>query len=694
MATRLKVNIPEVKTSFFAFNGGLDLVTPPIEMPKGVLRSCSNVELAINGGISRLAGYERYSGKAKPSDAIYAILTCTITGTVNLGDVLTDNAGTSFGTVIALPTGQAVLTLITGAFSTGNIKVGAVTVGTCVGAQTTGSASTPALNATYMNLAADVYRALIAVVPGEGNILGVWQYADNVYAFRNNVGSTLAVMHKASASGWVAVTMYNEVAFTVGSGAATIIDGGTLTQGGVTATIQRVVVRSGSLASGTAAGQLIITNPTGGNFGAGAATVGAGTLTLTAIQTAISFLPSGRFEFDNWNFGGGAGTKKMYGCDGVNRGFEFDGTTLVPLITGMPLDKPVHVRQHKNHLFFAFSGSAQHSGTGNPYAWTILSGAGELACGDTISGFVELAGTAEGGAMALYTRNRTLVLYGNDAADWNLVTFSEEAGSLPYTSQFIAQAITLDDRGIALLSAVQNYGNFTSAVMSEKIKPSLNDLIANASASCIVRKKNQYRVFFGGGSAFYATFGNANLAGGGTQFSPLGITKISLTAPVLCITSQEGLSGQEEIYFGSSDGYVYQMDIGTSFDGEAIVWNAELAYNHFGSPRLLKQFRKAVTEISGGGYASFSFSYTIGYGTTEFDASPSSNITSTLSSVTWDTFVWDQFFWDGRTLAPSESDITGTAENLSLYYSGSSDEFAPFTLNGAIVHFTHRRQMR
>ncbi|MES3041801.1 MAG: hypothetical protein V4730_11720 [Pseudomonadota bacterium] len=681
-----RLPIPDVISKFFAFNGGLDYVTSPVEMPPGVLRAGSNVEIAINGRYSRLAGYERYSGKTRPSTATYAILTCTITGSVSLGDVLTDNAGTSYGTVIALPSGQAVLTLITGTFSTGNIKVGATVVGTCVGAQSVAAASTPALNATYNNLAADIYRALIAVVPGSGNILGVKQYNGSVYAFRNNAGGTAAVMHVNSASGWTAVALGREVSFTSG-GTYEIVAGNTIAgaTSGATAVITKVILTSGTWAAGTAAGRLFFASQTG-TFQAENLDVGASlnVATIAGNSSAITLLPGGRYEFDIHNFGGGTGTKKMYGADGVNKGFEFDGTTFVQITTGMTTDTPKFVKQHKNHLFFSFSGSAQHSGIGTPYTFTIISGAGELACGDTIAGFIELAGTQAGAAMGIKTRNRTLVLYGNDSGDWNLVSYSEESGALPYTMQFITQGVSLDDQGITLLATTQNYGNFQSSVVSDKITPSLNDLIDSAISSCIVRQKNQYRVFFSGGDAFYMTFAGNKI---------LGITKASLPNPVLCISSDEGASGKEEIYFGSSDGYVYQMDIGTSFDGAAITWTAELAYNHFGSPRQLKQFRKAVTEVTGGSYSEFYLSYSLGYGSTEYDSAPTSTNTTNLAATNWDTGTWDALFWDGRALAPAESDLTGTAENISLIYSGSSDEYEAFTLNSAIVHFTPRRSM-
>ncbi len=698
------LKMPDVKSAFFAFNGGLDEITPPIQQANGALRSCSNVEIGANGGYATLSGYERYDGRLKPSDAVYHIIDATITGSYAAGNTLTGASSGATGVLVTTGTsGYLVLTKLTGTFQSGeNLQVSAVTIAVATSATSIGSASTQALNATYTNLAATQYRADIAVVPGAGSVLGVWMFAGNKYAFRNNVGETAAVLHKQSSSGWTTVTMYNEISFTAGSGAATIIDAGTLAQGGVTATIKRVVVQSGSLAGGTAVGRLIITNPAGGNFSGGAATVGAGTLTLTAVQTAITFLPNGRFRFDNWNFGGGTGATKMYGCDGVNRGFEFDGTTLVPLSTGMTTDTPTRVKAHKNHLFFAFAGSAQHSGIGDPYRWTTLSGAGELACGDTITDFTQLTGNSAGAAMAMWTRQRTLVLYGNDSTDWNLVAYSDESGALAHTAQFITQGVVLHDLGIKLLSTTQAYGNFLSSVASQKVAPSLNALISTATDSMVVRTKNQYRVFFSGGDAVYMTFNNgggiSQQGSGGAASQPgvgvNGFTTVRLPNAITCSVSAIGSSGAEEIYFGSTDGYVYQMDVGTSFDGAAITWRTAFTFNHFGGPRQLKTFRKGVTEVTGSGYAEFSAGYQLSYGSTEFDVASDTSITSALSETSWDSFTWDQFVWDGRNLAPYEADIVGTAENIALAFSGSSAEFQPFTMNAEIIHYTNRRLLR
>ena len=685
----MNITIPQVASKFWAFNGGLDQVTPPLEIFPGACKSMSNVEIGVNGGYLRFGGYERFDGRPKPSDAVYHTLAATITGSYAVGNTLTGL--TSGATGVIVMTGVAstfVLTKMTGTFASGeSLQIAAVTIATATAGSVVGGASTMALNATWMNLAADQYRVDIAVVPGSGSILGVWQYNDTVYAIRNNVAATAAVVHVKSSSGWTPIALGREVTFTSG-GTYQVLVGNTITgaTSAATAVITKVILSSGSWAAGTAAGRLFFATQTG-TFQAEDLNVGASlnVATIAGDSTAITLLPSGRYEFDNWNFGGAAGSSKIYGCDGVNKGFEFDGTHWVQITTGMTTDTPTHVKAHKNHLFFSFSGSVQHSSIANPYTFSPTTGAAELACGDTITALLELAGNQANAAMAIYTQNKTLVLYGNSSADWNLISFSEEAGAIPYTAQFIRTGVCLDKQGIKLLSTTQNYGNFLDAVVSDNITPYLYDLIDTAIASTIVRKKNQYRLFFSGGGGVTMTFKGGKI---------LGLTTIDLANPVACICSAEGASNREEIYFGSTDGFVYQMEVGTSYDGTSIPWHIELAYNHLGSPRQLKQFRKVATEVSGNSYAEFSLSYNLGYGKTEFASSSAISTPTELSGSSWDTGSWDQLFWDGQTLTPSENDIAGTAENISIMYSGNSDEFAQFTLNGAILHYVPRRNLR
>jgi hypothetical protein len=113
------------------------------------------------------------------------------------------------------------------------------------------------------------------------------------------------------------------------------LDGDTLTQGAVTATIKRVMWQSGSW-SGHGCGPVRgdATPPGGISRPATATTTSGAVVTLSGPQSAITLAPGGHFEFVKANFSGQLVTRRIYGCDGVNQCFEFDGTTLAPIATG------------------------------------------------------------------------------------------------------------------------------------------------------------------------------------------------------------------------------------------------------------------------------------------------------------------------------------------------------------------------
>lgn len=677
----------KVESGYIKLIGGLDTMTPPYERAPGLVLSAQNVEANITGGYTTTEGYERYDGRPAPSAATYKVISASIYGTANIGDTITGLTSGATGVIIAIPAidvdGSFVLTKITGAFVTGEyLQIAAVTVATSTSVPR--PATTPLLHAQYLNLAADVYRADIVAPSGTGKILGGFYFNDINYCFRNNAGNTAAGLWKSSGTGWTAVTLFNEVSFTLG-GVTQPAEAATLTQGANTALIKRVVLQSGSWAAGTAAGRLIVSTPAPGAFAAGAATVGAINLTLSGAQTAITLLPSGRYETVAENFGGSVNTRRIYGCDGVNRGFEFDGTVFVPIATGMTADTPNHVFAHKKQLFFSFGASVQHAAPGTPYIWSAILGATELAMGDTVTGFSGQAGSTAGGALAIFTRNRLSILYGSGVSDWNLVPYRDELGAWAYTVQDVGYTMFLDDRGITDIQTSQNFGNFAHNALTEKIHALMASYKTLAVSSSISREKNQYRLFFTNKRAFYVTVAGRKVIGIMPQLFPI---------IVRCTWTAETNAGEEVMFFGSDDGQVYQMDKGTSFDGAEIEFSFVLPYNFFGSPRVDKSYFDATIETAGDGYTGFNFGYSLGYGLTDIPQPGSQFSVASFTSVQWDTFVWDSFYWDGDTLFPSVLTMDGMAENVSLAIRGSSDYYSPLKLTAAIVHYAVRRTLR
>lgn len=684
MANR-PVQLPKVNYELMNLGGGLDQVTPTLSLPSGFARRAANFECSINGGYTRIAGYERYDGHANPSDATYNTIVCNLTGTVAVGDTVTGVTSGNAGKVIAKVGSTLVMTRESGFYTNGeSITVGGTSVGTITSVN--GIAVDAVTDATYRGMAADEYRTSIAAVPGSGSILGVAYFNGIVYAWRNNTGGTAANLYKSTSSGWSQVALGYELKFDGGS--AEVFDGQTINglSSGASAVVSRVVLESGAWSTSDAAGKFILSAVVGTFTNNEVIRVSTDNKAVAdGTNSAITLSPNGRVETQIGNFGGGTANTKIYGIDGVNRGFEFDGTVYVPIKTGMTTDVPTRMAVHKNHLFFAFGESLQFSAIGEPYKWTPLLGAGEISLNGLITNLLVLPGNQTTGALGIYTRNDTTVLYGTSSDNFQLSTFNSGTGGLPFTAQNMDQAYVLDDRGVMNMNTSLNYGNFESNALTLRIRPFMQARRNLATASVLNREKGQYRIFFSDGSAIYMTFNGSKV---------LGIMPIQMVNAATCCVEGETPDGASTSFFGSTNGFVYRLDAGTSFDGAPIPANINLVYNSIKSPRVLKRFRKASVELTGDSYAEIAFGYDLGYRSVELEQASGAVYTNDLRSSYWDEMVWDNFVWDGRDISPSEIELMGTAENLGIQISSVSAIIKPFTVNNIIVHYSMRRGLR
>lgn len=609
-----------VQTEPFVLTGGLDQVSPTLQLAPGKVRDCLNFECATTGGYTRIMGYERFSGQPAPSEQSYWTLSGTFNSSLAVGQTIVGKFSGATGVICFIDmlsvfgTTFVAITKLTGTFaSTGEpIQVGGLTVGNVVAAEARASAPTPQMDVEYQKGAADIYRADIGPVPGSGQILGVWMYNNVVYAFRNNTAGTAALMYKATGAGWV-----------------------------------------------------LVTTP--------------------------ALLPGGAYQFVNANFGGTAAMQKMFGCDSVNKAFQFDGTTFTQISTGMTIDTPNHIEYHKNYLWLAFAASLQYSAVGNPLSWSVVVGAGEIALGDNITsiksyiGNNSYIGSESTNALLVHTNSMTQVLYGSSNSDFSLSKHSATAGAIAGSVQIIDQPYYMSDLGIVNMQVTQAYGNFLMTSLSQIINPFILQEKSRVTTSCIVRGKSQYRIFFNDAYCLYVTFLNGKV---------LGMMICNLGLPIRCVASLKLNDNTEVIYAGSDTGYVYQLEKGPNFDGQSILAYLNLAFASFKSPRVLKRFRKVVLEVRGTGYLEYNVSADLGWADT--DIAPTRPIVETahLNGTPWDTFKWDQFFWDGVNNAPTETILDGTGENIGLRILSEGDSFPSFTVASAIFHYSMRRQLR
>lgn len=407
------------------------------------------------------------------------------------------------------------------------------------------------------------------------------------------------------------------------------------------------------------------------------------------VTTGVTLLPGGRYEFDNYNFFAATALKRMYGVDGVNKAFMFDGTTLTQLNVDGETTRPEHLRCHSNHLFLTYpEGQWVHSGIGDPQKWNATTeGAGAGGTGDDIVGLRSTVG----GALAIFMRNRVSMLYGSSQLDWqesDLRQQSEESGAYPHTMQSIGNDIIyLDDRGLTSIQQAQTFGNFNSSTIDQQIKEFILFRKQSAIASCLNRSESQYWLFFdhdSGTEVITLTFGNGGLQGFGRLIYPFTTN---------CVCSAEDGNGNELILVGAENGFVYTLEVGDSFDGSDIEAYFKLSYHHYDSPEYRKRFRQALFGMASNQSFAISVKPDFGYGSTQISAHRKINADLLGGGGIWDVSKWGEFNWSAQSVEEANIDITGTSKNMSLHIY-SKGQTLPFTVHDVTVQYSPRRIIR
>lgn len=739
---RVRQSRSNTRTTYYALEGGLDIVTPALSVAPGKALAMVNFEPWYQGGYRRIPGYERFDGQPKPSDASFVGFECTdvTTPLLAIGDTVTGDISGTSGEVCGIWDDSAEGDI----YLTDWMGVTKVSGGTGVfdnGEGLNGGDYT--INNDPIELAApdidteelwwleaeDNYRADIIEVPGDNRVFGVWQRQADVYAWRNNVGETIGVMHHSSAAGWVTagITLADYVRFDAAELAGeSLVEGDTLTGGtsGATATIHRIILNGGSVAwDGSGEGYYVLTNVVGGPF-QNNEQLESPALTRIADADGASqtfeFSPDGVYRFHNHNFFGGSGTYRAYGCNGIDPAFEIDENMIVsPILmpsnpnaalpgSGIsPTNTPFLIEEHRNHLFLMFpGGSLQHSVPGEPLNFQSFLGAGEFGLGDEGTSLNSVVGNV----LIASTTRETRGLFGTSISDWELKIVAEQSGSLLYGSQKIDTVYSLDDLGITSVARSDQFGDFISATVSQQIQPIVISARPRFNDSVIVRESNQYRMYFNDNTAIvmYVTAGSQaeTQVRRRTAKSPSEFGFLSYDIPVKNIYNTDDENGKERTYFCTDDltnhGYVFEDQIGKNFDGAVIRSYVRTAFNQVGSPSFRKKFRRVDLELNAPSQLTIRFQSDLSYSAAE--SSSSVDILNDVMNIPaldivggggfWDISNWDEFLWDGQPISTARAELRGTGENISFLIFNETAYSAPWVMQGITLHYDMRRLQR
>ena len=620
---RRRPRVKEPEEDYFPLRGGLDLVTAPYKIPAGKMLDCFRYEIAPSGGAKPIDGFERIDGIGAPSAAVFQYVEFS-------------NPATEI----------AVGTLVVGSVSG---ATGISVLSGFVDFEGEGDLEDTAGTSTFLLTSSVAFEA------DEDILVLSLSVATITTAYTPN---TELIDSHENYFHWLAVeARRNLVEKLPGSGA-----------------VRGVWRYAGDLygfRDNVGATECIMYKED--------------PITGWAIVTTPILSPGGSYKFENTNFGGSASTIMMYGCDGVNKAFQFDGTTFTQITTGMAVDAPITITEHVKHLFLGFpGGSLQHSPPTDPTGvWSIVVDAGELGMGEELGDCMSLPG----GVLGIWCKDSIHILEGTGVGSWILRPHSKKSGGVPGTVQDVGRIIFLNNTGLADFSATNQFGSFKSGTISRSIQALIDDQKSKAVGSVAVASKNQYRIFFDDGYWLTATFNGNKAEFTQAHYSPI----------VRCISAPKRADDElENIYFGSDDGYIYKMDSGVSLDHEPMMAYCRLPYNYQKTPRRKKRYREIVLELDQFGGTELQLSYLPDFSFSRSNIPSHKTVDvseSTAGAGKWNISSWNTFSWEGGKdgggggTASGRMDGVATEVGLMLYFNAPNTVTPLHTINGIFTYY-------
>jgi len=648
-------------TYAFDFRGGLVSDLSPlqqgIKLP-GSARVLRNFEPSIEGGYTRIAGYEKYDSAFVP---LYG--EPKVHGGSQTGSSLV------VGNLFQEPADGSTFT-IAGVAGTYTIAVGGVSYSAA------NKRATLVLTTSLASSPAD--KAAITFTNRTDLILGIAAWNSNAIAVRNSN------IYKSTGSGWTRINVpsYGTVLVNGGSqtGGSLIVDGLTgIPQAGDTFTVAGIdlIYTVLTTATVTSGGATLSISP---NLASSPADNAAVTW-LTANRTATT-----KNRFAKYRIGT---TEKIAGVDGTNYPFIYDGTTYTQL-NSAPSDVlgAEHVVFFKNQMFFAKGDILTFTSPYTDSDFNSANGSGVISVGSRITGIVSFRDQ-----LIIFAEEKIDRLTGNTIADFVLQPITRNMGCVDTdTIQEVGgDLMFLGPDGLRLLSATDRIGDFNLAVVSKSIQKEVTDVIATNSSfsSVVIKKKSQYRLL-GYKSTTSATSATGIL---GTQLAGTEGTYFGwgeLRGIKAYVADSDYNLKTETVVFSNEDGYAYKMESGNSFDGAAIQATFATPFVPAGDPRVRKAFYKLVLYVEPTGSVDVDVNLKLDFD--EFGVIQPNTITlSNLTGVAYfygsSTATYGSSAYGAKLKKVYQTQVIGAGFTASLQFDSISVD-PPFTLDAATLEFS------
>jgi hypothetical protein len=406
------------------------------------------------------------------------------------------------------------------------------------------------------------------------------------------------------------------------------------------------------------------------------------------VLKATAALNGAKARFVDYKY---TGVAKTLIVDGVNFPaiFEDVTNTIAYLTAPAEVQGAKHVAVYKGTAFFSKGSIVYFTAPLSDTDFSAANGGGLINVGYNVTGLVVFRDQ-----LIIFSDNKIQRLTGTTSSDFQLSPITDSIGCLDSgTIQEVGGDIMyLAPDGLRLLSATDRIGDFGLQIASSPITKDANTFSNSSTnfASIVLREKAQYRIFA------YNASEQDQLAKGllATKFSDQGAASMAwanlVGFKVYCCDSKYTESS-ETIIFANEDGYVYQMEQGSSFDGEPIQAVYESPYMPISDPQIRKTFYKLTTYLEPAGSVSLDLNIKYDFGRIRgFDViqPDTDTIETTGVSVSfYGSATYGTSLYGGQLDTVYTNQVIGSGKTIAIRYEDNSTN-PSFSLDTAILEFT------
>ena len=614
----------------------------------GSARILENFEPSVKGGYRRINGFVKFDANIVPPYGSPVAQGSGQTGTsfVVAGLYETPVVGDTF--TVAGVTGTYTVSGVS--YSTTN-KEATLTI-------------TPALDSSPAD------KAVVAFISGQSRIEGVFYSAVDTATFALRGGS----LWMSSGAGWSLTS--------VPALGTPLVDGGAQT--GTTLAVDGLTIVPVAGDTFSIAGVELVY------------TVLSATATSLSIYPALDSSPADnaiitmlgsshtggtKARFVQFNFDG---TIKTAMVDGANNPAVFTGATYKLLQGTVDITGASYVEEFKDFLFFAKADLIAYSAPFDEDDFTPANGAGSYRLPSSCTGMITFRDQ-----LINFSETDIRRLLGTSGADFALTSITDSIGCVngDTVQEVGGDILFLGPDGIRFLGATERIGDFNLSLASRQIQTDFTSFVEDAADYCttVVREKNQYRIF----KYKTTTIKGSSLGYIGTQFldqNAQSINWASTKGIKAYRTSSTYVNDAEIVLFSNDDDYVFQMESGSTFDGEPILSLFYTPFMSVNDPTIRKTAYSVDTYVNPEG--PLTGTLTLKYDFTQPNKIQPNSVDMSAggSFSTWGTMVWGSGSYGGLPDTVIRNNVTGSFFTVSLQY--EFDGGQPFVLDTALLEYS------